>query len=188
MSRRPIIGYSTEDQRHDLDLIISASVHKYVKLFFGAKYWGTTTDMTTRLVIIPMSSSFVYHRGGPGAGVGLVLPLGAGFYLLPNISGVFMFGQITEAMGGPLGSIIGILMQRAGSNGMTMYFGLNSTMALAYTIEKANLTLSLGGRFQYLWIYFIESERLGNGNDMYGGITFSAMYTFDIPGKGAKKG
>jgi hypothetical protein len=183
----PLIGYKSEDERHDLDFIVSAAVHRYVKLFFGAKYWGTKSDMTTRLVLIPMGSSFMYHRGGPGAGIGLSLPLGAGFYLMPNISSVFMFGRITEAMGGPLGSLVGKFMERTGSNGVTMYFGLNSTLSLAYNIEKANLTLALGGRFQYLWIYFIEAERLGNGNDMYAGITFSAMYTFNIPGNGAGK-
>jgi hypothetical protein len=182
-----IIGVKSVEQRHDVDVIVSAAVHRYVKLFFGGKYWNTMSDLTTKVLFLSYGSKAVYHRGGPGVGVGLSLPLGAGFYLLPNVSAVFMFGNVSLSNGDPISATIDKLVKASGNESTSMYYGINSTLTLAYNFEKVNLTLALGGRLQYLWIYFIEAEQQGNGHDMYGGITFSAMYTFDIPGNGAGK-
>jgi hypothetical protein len=175
-----ILGTRATDQRHDLDVSVTASVHKYVKLFFGAKYWGHLSDMTTNVLFISYKSSLARHTGGPGFGLNLPLPLGAGFYLQPSLSFVLMFGKITPPAGGFLGQIIAPILSAAGTESTAMYYGLNSSLALLYNIEKINLTLSIGGRFQYLWLYFIEAERQMDDGDMFGGITFSVMYQFNI--------
>ncbi|HQL83878.1 MAG TPA: hypothetical protein PK307_16885 [Spirochaetota bacterium] len=182
----PLIGYKMEAARHDLDFIVSAAVHRYVRIYFGAKYWGYMVDMRTNLLFFSYGSRITRHQGGPGLGLGLTLPLGAGFHLLPNVSGVFMFGTIDPQNNGLIGQAINRIFKSTDTNSVVMYYGINATLSLAYHIEKANLTLAIGGRFQYLWLYLIESESTIDSNDMFAGINFSAMYMFDIPGQGKK--
>lgn len=182
----PLLGSSMDARRHDLDVVVSAAVNKYVRLFFGAKYWGYQADVTANVLFLSYGTGVSRHHGGPGLGLGLSLPLGAGFHLMPGVTAVFSFGKLEPSENGIIGQVVGMFVGSSEESAI-MYYGLNSTLTLAYTIEKANLTLALGGRFQCLWLYFIEGQRQVEGNDMFGGITFSAMYMFNIPANGRSR-
>jgi len=63
-----------------------------------------------------------------------------------------------------------------------MYYGPDITLTLEYFIRQANITIALGGRFQYLMIKNIGSGGFpGDGSDdMFGGVQIMAMYSFTL--------
>ena len=57
--------------------------------------------------------------------------------------------------------------------------GLNTNLSLAYYIESASTTITLGGRYQLFNIEW-ESERQAEMTHQFYGITFSAVYAFAL--------
>lgn len=95
------------------------------------------------------------HKGGLGLGVAFNVNLYRGLYLLPNVSGLTL--------------------------GDTEFItaGVNGTLSLAYYFEKIRLTVSLGGRCQYMKDVhaFDESVRIMR-DDLFFGPYLSLVYTF----------
>ncbi len=144
---------TTRITRYDSDLALNYSINRYIKLFGGAKIMGYTWDEG-------------HHYGmGPAAGVGLTLPLAESLFLLWNASGMYAFAK-----------------ERGNQQGYSYRSnaqepGINTTLSLAYYFESASTTVTLGGRYQWFDVDY-ESEKIGNSESQFYGVTLSVVYSF----------
>jgi hypothetical protein len=166
-------------ERHELDFKIAKSIHQYVNIFIGIKYSGYFADDQIKIIFFNMKSANDNNYAGPVLGVNLRIPLASTLTLRPAVSWVMQFGTCKPNTGlfyDLYNSISGI------SRTTVMYYGPDITLSLAYLIRQANITLALGGRFQYLMIKNIGSGGFpGDGSDdMFGGINVMAMYSFTL--------
>lgn len=147
-----------EISRYDSDLALNYRLGNYFKLFAGAKYMAYEME------------NFSHRSIGPGAGISAVLPVGGNFYLLGNISGLYLWGTHKQD-------------DSSGTEQKTDYveYGMNSSLSAAYYIAPSSVTLSLGGRYQYFKTDF-ESDDPDN-SDMdhhFYGVTAAATYSFTL--------
>ena len=166
-------------ERHELDFMISHSIHQYLDIFIGFKYSGYFIDEQVKIVFFSMKSENNNNYAGPQLGIKLRFPLVSTLSVNPTVRWVMQFGTYKPNTGffyDMYNSISGI------SRTTVMYYGPDINCSLAYLIKQAHITLALGGRFQYLMIKNIGSGGFsGDGSDeMFGGINVSAMYTFNV--------
>lgn len=142
--------------RYDSDTSLNVRLNDYFKLFGGVKYLGYKME-------IPLNTGHFYAVG-PAAGLSMVFPLINNFFILGNASGMYLRGKTTQT-----------------GTEDTKYktTGYNTAASVAYYIEPASVTLSLGGRYQYYKLESISSTDDMNKNKFYG-ITGSATYSFGI--------
>ena len=60
-------------------------------------------------------------------------------------------------------------------------YGINSNISIAYYIAQASTVISLGGRYQYIFVNYKNND-IGLSEirfTMYG-VTFTATYTFNL--------
>ncbi len=148
-------GKETID-RYDSDTALNFAINRYIKLFGGVKIMGYST------------SNFTHLGGGPALGAGITLPLSESFFLLWNISGMYLWGDHNE--------------EGEGDEDVSSLYtepGLNTNLSLAYYIESASTTITLGGRYQLFNIEW-ESDRQPDMTHQFYGITFSAVYAFAL--------
>lgn len=143
-----------EIKRYDSDLALNYRLNSYFKIFAGGKYMAYKSG-----------SGFDHSGYGPGAGLSAVLPLGGNIFILGNISGLYLWGE-----------------EKSSGNETLKYneYGMNSGLSLAYYINAASVTLSLGGRYQY---FKTVPESSDNGSEIahqFYGITASATYSFNL--------
>lgn len=141
--------------RIDSDTSINYNLNKYIKLFGGAKIMGYKFPGGKNQSI------------GPAAGLGVTFPIGGNFYLLGNLSGMYNYGYEESEdhdNGEPKEAIFTAP-------------GINSTLAIAYYIDQASTTISLGGRYQYFKINY-ESGGDSESVMSFYGVTLSAVYSF----------
>ncbi|HSV97448.1 MAG TPA: hypothetical protein VLM75_11025 [Spirochaetota bacterium] len=152
----PMMSGETEPlRRYDSDIALNYSINRYVKLFGGAKIMGYTFD------------SGSHYGVGPALGLGVTIPLSDSLFLLWNVSGVYGFGR--EEHDG-------------GSSSDAREAGFNTTLSLAYYIESASTTITLGGRYQWFNINYEKDDpdEFPESNITFYGITFSAVYSFEL--------
>lgn len=148
---------TNEISRYDSDLALNYRLNSWLKIFAGGKYMAY--EMTE-----------FYHRSiGPGAGFSAVLPLGGNFYLLGNISALYLWGKHKQ------NDFTGVQQE-------TDYveYGMNSSLSFAYYISQASVTLSLGGRYQYFRTDFEPDPDNSDMDHQFYGITAAATYSFSI--------
>jgi len=145
-------------KRYDSDLALNYRITDYFKLFLGCKYAGFTWGTDGR-----------HQAIGPGAGISAVIPVGWDFFILGNVSGLYLWG---EEGGG----------KATDSDASAREYGFNSNLSLAYYISGASTTISLGGRFQQLHIdyYKTEGEAFPDNTSRFYGVTLTAVYSFNI--------
>ncbi len=150
-------GNSESIRRYDSDTALNYSINRYVKLFGGVKAMGYNW------------ADGSHYGVGPALGVGLTLPLSDSVFLLGNLSGLYGFGR--EKHDASMG----------GGSSAAREAGFNSTLSLAYYIESASTTITLGGRCQWFTIdYDDNSGEFSRATLMFYGITFSAVYSFEL--------
>ena len=111
------------------------------------------------------SFSEIDHTGfGPGGGLSGVFPLGNDFYILANISGMYLWGT-----------------QEGGDTSSMDFkeYGINTGASVAYFIQAASTTISLGGRYQAYTTEYDDSTSPKDKNKFYGA-TLTATYSFSI--------
>lgn len=142
-------------RRYDSDIALNYSINRYIKVFGGAKVMGYAFDQGS------------YYGAGPALGLGLTLPLSDSLFLLGNVSGVYGFGR--EEHDG-------------GSSSDARELGFNTTFSLAYYIESASTTITLGGRYQWFNIDYEKDDpnEFPESNITFYGITFSVVYSFEL--------
>lgn len=144
--------------RYDSDFTLNYRLGKWIKVFAGAKFIGFT-----------WSDSGEHGALGPGAGFSAVIPVGGNFFLIGNISGLYLFGkEKSDASGNPTSK--------------TKEYGGNGSLSLSYYLPSASTTISLGGRCQYIYIDYLNHEdpEFSNSSNTFYGVTLSAIYSFSI--------
>jgi len=144
--------------RYDSDTSLSYRLNNYLKIFGGFKYMDY--DYSNQ----PGNNSSIYSIG-PAAGISGVLPMVNDFFILANVSGMYLWTTENETITGS-----------PSSSAKIKTWGANATVSLAYYIEPAAVTLSLGGRYQYIDYYNVSPA---SKHSIYG-VTASATYTFSI--------
>jgi hypothetical protein len=115
MTHEESIGDVTEEvKRLDSDLAINYRFGEYFKIFAGGKYMAYETD-----------TDFEHAGYGPGVGISAVFPLGNNFFILGNISGLYLWGE-----------------EKSSDDPAEKYneYGINSSLSLAYYIAPASVT------------------------------------------------
>ena len=150
--------------RLDGDLTLSYRLNDYFKIFGGIKYMGLLSD-----------TKEYYNKNnqnniGPAFGLSLQYHLIDNFFLLGNISGLYLFGkEIYKNEDTYTG-------EREETKSDLKSYGLNISLAVAYYITPASTTISLGGRYQNLNTEN-EDDNIEYTMKFYG-ITLSAIYSF----------
>ncbi|MBN1533859.1 MAG: hypothetical protein JXA20_14405 [Spirochaetes bacterium] len=188
-----IDAYRLDIQKWDLDVNLNYALTDYLKLFMGMKHQGYTFDYSgTQLSTSTITPYYgkVYFRGvGPGLGISLNINLAGPLFLLTNLSTLYLYSADR--------------MHFVATTHLQWAYhvvGFNGTVSLAWYIEPASLTVSLGFRYQYLCYYLWDSRTndwfytaavagpvRGNrsiltSDDHFYGITLSAVYSFNFGG------
>jgi len=140
-----------EMARTDSDIALNYRLNNYFKIFAGAKYMSYTMP------------DFDHSSAGPGAGISAVLPIGGNFFILGNVSCLYLWGKEDSR----------------GEKSDFNEYGANSSISLAYYIDSASTTISLGGRYQY----FVTDSDIPDSTNIthqFYGVTLSANYSFSI--------
>ncbi len=156
--------YLTEIKRYDSDTSLSYSVNRYLKVFAGFKYMGFEWDNEEG------SGGGSHKAMGSGLGLAVTAPLADAFFLLFNISGIYVSGEEKQDdfwPGMPNGSDL-------------TETGGNSTISLAYYIQEISTTITLGFRAQYVKINYENNDYASDADMTFYGATLSAVYSFDI--------
>ena len=166
-----------KSKRSDADLAINYRLNDYFKIFGGIKFMS--------FGMVPLEydnaekNALCTNTGNPtcfglGSGLNATFPVAENLFLLATLSG-FIGNADVEIKSDPKGG--GNVM----SNGEGFwFFAINSSLAIAYYIDSASTTISLGGRYQYFKIKY-NSDVLPVKLDYTNyGITLSATYSFSI--------
>lgn len=155
-------------QKMDSDLLVMVTLAKFARLFFGPRYQGYRYD---EKFLIFRSSEVVYHSVAMGFGCAFTVPLGAGFYFMPNLSLVSLVGW-EEA--NPY-KISYTLQSEAAIAGA---LGVNGQVDFGYYIPAAGISITAGFRAQYL--HYLKKVRASYGNnaDIFFGPSVAVVYTY----------
>lgn len=177
----------TRMNRYDADLTFGYSLNRYFRLFIGTKGQAFTHEGNYRVILLFPAYSFslplfgfVRARSvsvGAGSGVGVTVPLGAGFFFQSAVSVIAMPGEFMKVKGH-------LLRDRA----VLLSYGGNATVSFAYVIDRANITISLGGRYQILSYALLKDDysilggmyasALKGDSDQFYGLLLSVLFSF----------
>lgn len=153
--------YSYDVKRFDSDNALNYRINNYCKFYIGAKYSSYSFDIATS----GWDSSMEHNSFGPATGISAVFPLSNDFFIIGNLGGFYLWGNEENSGSG----------YSETSKGKD--YGLNSTLSIAYYINSASTTISLGGRYQYLKMDYEDQDTT---DTKFYGITLSATYSFSI--------
>ncbi len=171
--------------KYDADLNCSYQVLKYMKVFLGYKFQGYYYKERYRSYNSDGSINDVRARDrvismGPGLGVAFNVHIVSDLYLITNLSGVILWGYEAHWFR----NINKGTKQWYPPRGYFTAYGGNASLAFAYYIAPANLTVTLGGRYQILYYRQKVGDRsytaFGGNYDHFYGATMSVTYTFSF--------
>jgi len=174
-----------EIDRYDGDAALNYKINDYFKIFIGTKYLGYeyTLEFNYNSGTPQSMTADVEHKGfGPGGGISSVIPLGSDFYLLSNVSTMYLRGEekVKNKTTDPSVTFDPVPAKKYKE------YGINIGLSFAYYIPAASTTISLGGRYQ---AYTTKYDKKIQGNDgivydtdknKFWGVTLSAAYSFSI--------
>ncbi|MBP7736848.1 MAG: hypothetical protein KA369_12805 [Spirochaetes bacterium] len=175
--------------KYDLDTTVSYAPVSFFKVFVGFKVQSVKEKGNSRSYgILPITagdpqyySQGTYNYGfvsyGPGLGVGFTAPLGANFFLLFNVSGIYMRSDlINRESGWSADTELNLEASRYTTRVKLNVWGGNTSLGLAYVFEKAPVTLSLGCRYQFLKNYLANYSETSLDSDMFTGLNYVYKY------------
>jgi hypothetical protein len=139
-------------RRFDADITLNRIMTPNVKIFGGAKVMDYSWSNNGR---------GHHFATGPALGVGLSYPLSESFFILYNVSGMFLRGTHHDP------------------NKATRSFwapGYNTTLSGAYYFTSISTTLNAGLRLQYFKDIYRDSAN--NDSHYFYGVFISAVYSF----------
>jgi hypothetical protein len=153
----------TEYRRYDMDFALNYHVSRYVKVFGGAKYLAFVYNNTMN------TYNGIHHAVGPGAGISLTIPVLTNFYILANMSGIYIIGnEKTEDTTGT-------------TNNNFYEFGGSSALQIAYYIPSIAITFAVGYRYQYIESHY---KNTGSNNSIlehtFKGFTVLLVKSFEL--------
>lgn len=163
--------YNIEVSRMDGDIALNYRLNSFMKVYLGAKYTSYNYEMGADDNTAGISADFEYTVFGPGTGISITLPLGNSFYFIGNAGGFYLLGEQESSISGS-----------PTTKSDCKNYGLNTGVSVAYYIEPASTTISLGGRYQHIktWVEGTEGESDQKDTEKFYGITLSATYSFSI--------
>jgi hypothetical protein len=173
----------------DLDVLLNYALNRHLKIFTGIKAQGYEYNLTNTSINVttPGVTSVrydVFQSGwGPGIGASLTLNIWGPLYVMTNASVLYLSTNHRLAYPGNY-------------SWASVYHtvGCNVAASLAWYIEPASVTISLGVRYQYMhymlndtgtddWFYSTDGP-LANYNlmndDHFYGITLAAIYSLEL--------
>jgi hypothetical protein len=195
----PDAHYIKKIEKYDSDSTFNCQVNRYFRLFLGFKYQGYTYRENMWYANVTMGGFFIAKNArdtmrnlGPGLGLGFNIPLVENFFILINGSASFLFGQ-------ELYTFQHNYFILTGSNDVSLHptqyrkshfyaIAGNSSLAFAYYISKANISLSFGFRHQMLYFIqpsagwkgvrsFFEYSHYNGKYDHFYGVVLSVVYS-----------
>jgi len=152
----------SETTRYDSDTSLSYRLNSNLKVFCGLKVTGYTFK-TEAVPSLSMPDIEVKNTAyGPALGLSGVFPLPENFYIITNGSLLYLFGESDNSFKG---------------KSDIRCPGYNLSASLAYYISPASVTLSIGGRYQYLKWDAVDNNGTDATHKFYG-ITAAATYSF----------
>ncbi len=162
----------TNSKRFESDITLNYALDNIFKIFIGWKYLGERGEGTWSgydLVVTAWAPNGEFKASsdytGPGVGGTSTIHLVDNFYLITTLSGIYLRSRTTSEVSGDAD------WKREKKEN---YYGGNAAMNLAYLIPDTGVTLSAGGRYQYL-----KEFNTPNTNKFYG-VMISAIYGFNI--------
>ncbi len=158
----PVSYYTYDIDRFDGDTALNYKLNSYFRIYLGAKYSGFAYDIKASTY----TGEFDHRTFGPGAGLSVTLPVSDNFFITGNAGSFYLWGD----------------EEYSDTNGYTSNldvkdYGFNASISLAYYIEPASTSISIGGRYQYIKTEY--EDGFSNKSKFYG-ITLSAAYLFSI--------
>ncbi len=141
-------------RRYDSDIALNYSINRYVKLFGGVKVMGT------RSIPVPITARSGSRPGRYASAFGQLFLSSATYPVCMDSAGRSM----TRACPRPRARRV------------------QPTLALAYYIEPASTTITLGGRYQWFSIKYEndDPDEYADSRITFYGVTFSVVYSFEL--------
>jgi len=160
------------------------------KFYFGIKYQRYEIEEERKVEFYDMTGVlFDQHivdydetgNGiGSGAGIGITQRLFDNFFILANVSAILMWNNLDRTTTRNDNTAFS---PNIDYNINFITWGANTNASIAYYIAPASVTLAIGGRYQHLR-YNQQNGKykrdLDGNTDNFYGITFSALYGFEI--------
>jgi hypothetical protein len=192
--------YYVNMNRTDIDTALSYRLLQNMKIFLGYKIQIIETNMKyteRRYSPDPFGDRAVYEGDintktpshGPALGIGYSLPLGKGYFVAANLSGLYMWGKFEPSQkrldyhidpdsefqtGDPI--------KEPGFSLDTRQIGLNFEPSIGFSAGESWPIITLGLRYQLLRTKFIDKvEDLtpsGYVNDQLYGVFMSVLFVF----------
>ncbi len=177
------IRYRSDVARYDSSLAIGYSFDNY-KIFGGIKSASALTENDIILKestnVTNADSSYSYNSSntplGLVAGAGFTYPVTDELFITGNGSLLYSVSSIK------IKTVETIERPEFDENKFYDYhgFGGNGVLQLSYMVSSINTTFSIGGRYEILYLIDVAGDpyEISGERDMYYGIIFSAIYTF----------
>jgi len=176
-----------KSKKYEADLMLSRKISNFFKVYSGLKIQRYDYD-EERNVYEALGNTKVntvkyreFGNGiGAGLGIGYTQHLINNIYLLTNVSAIFMWNNLDRTTRENQDTLFS---PNIDYNIDFLTWGANTTASIAYYIAPASVTLAIGGRYQHLRYKQLnqKDERDLDGNtDNFYGVTFSALYGFEI--------
>ncbi|MFW5771277.1 MAG: hypothetical protein ACOCX9_07565 [Spirochaetota bacterium] len=172
------------------DVMASRKITDIFKFYFGIKFQRYAINEERKVENYDMIGTLLdqhivdYDETGngigSGAGIGITQRLYDNFFLLANVSAILMWNNLDRTT---TRNDDTTFSPDIDYNIDFLTWGANTTASIAYYIAPASVTLAIGGRYQHLRYKQLnqKDERDLDGNtDNFYGITFSALYGFEI--------
>jgi hypothetical protein len=158
----PVVSYTYDIKRYDSDTALNYRLNDYLKVYLGVKY----SAFSYKLEGTSYDVDFDHDTFGPGAGLSASFPVFNNTFLIVNVGGLYLVGNENyTATSGESGKFD------------IKDYGYNTSVLLAYYIEPASTTITLGGRYQYIKTEY--DDGFENESKFYG-ITLTASYLFSL--------
>lgn len=159
-------------ERLEGDLTLNYALNNIFKVFVGWKYLGEYGEGDYYYYWV-YDVNTIYRGGlevqfdatGPGAGVSAVVNVLKNTYLISTVSALGLASRTKTR-------VTGASSER--DKETAEYLGGNGTATLAYVVPKSKVTVSLGGRYQYLRNIDDDTEV------KFYGVLLTAIYSFNI--------
>lgn len=181
----PVYYYrsSPDIWRYDLDLSASYDLLSFMKVFMGFKYQHYRYEVERSFSGLGVAKEETkYNNCGLAFGVAFTVNLAGNLYLMGNISALYQFSVITmdDAEYSLSNVRTSIIHRWAMGSGL----GCNVTLSLAYYFDSLSTTLSLGARYQYVYLFETNNNAINmltsKRYDQFYGVFMTAMYSLDI--------
>lgn len=173
----------------DSDTSVAFEPLRFLKIVAGFKAQGYSYKERLRYF---QNIAFAYiweseskvENFGPGLGIAFTIPVVDSLYVLFNLSSFVLWGKETIDYKNAYETLFLDIIYPYSSDGRFISYGGTSSLHFAYVIEKANLSIATGFRYQVLKYYQkfndVTFHKYNGKLEHFYGVTLSMIYTFHL--------